>query len=228
MNKKKEWLTMASYVQYLNVGFGIFNNTREIESWSIEASMEEALMLDDPDTDIRIIGFRFFDMDPTTNALVKQSGIFYLSGEKITDPKNDSEISNYFKRAGREMPNYKTIIKITTPYFLVYPFQDGDRILDTTAVMARINAKKGQDRLAKIRKGIEEYKAAIVEDLRQIANAVEDNSFHLIPLQESDTSSEVKYLNIMNDGGNFNKHIDYLRKQRVELLNMENAVKENS
>lgn len=218
---------MASYVQYLNVGFGIFNNTREIESWSIEASMEEALMLDDPDTDIRIIGFRFFDMDPATNALVKQSGIFYLSGEKITNPNADLDISNFFKKSGKELPNYNTMIKITNPYFLVYPFQEGDRILDTSAVMAKINEKKGQDRLAKIRQSIEDYKTSIVEDLHNIANAIEENSFHLIPMIDSEISSEIKHLNIMNDGGNFNKHIEYLRKQRVELLNIENSMKEN-
>lgn len=218
---------MASYVQYLNVGFGIFNNTREIETWSIEASMEEALMLDDPDTDIRIIGFRFFDMDPSTGALVKQSGIFYLFGEKVTEPKADVDISNFYKKSGKEMPNHGAMIKLTSPYFLVYPFQEGDRRLDTSAVMAKISEKKGQDRLAKIRRSIEEYKTSIVEDLHNIAKALEENSFHLIPMIDSDVSSEVKHLNIMNDGGNFNKHIEYLRKQRVELLNIENQMKEN-
>lgn len=214
---------MASYVQYLNVGFGIFNNTRETSSWSIEASMEEALLLDDPDTDIRIIGFRFFDKNPKTNALIKQSGIFYLSGEVIMNPQNNEEVVEFFQRANKEVPMTNAVIKITSPYKLMYPFHEGDKVLDTSVVMAKINARKGQERLAKIRNGIEDYKNSLVEELKRIANAIEDNSFHTIPMVEG--QGEAKHLNILNDGGDFNKHIEYLRKQRVELLNVENSMK---
>lgn len=215
---------MASYVQYLNVGFGIFNNTREIEAWSIETAMEEALLLDDPETDIRIIGFRFFDKDAVTNSLTKQSGIFYLSGEVVTQPRSDEEIVKFFKETNKEFPESNAVIKIKSPFMLVYSFKDGDKVLDTSVVMAKINAQKGQERLAKIRRGIEEYKMSIVAELQRIAESIEENSFHTIPLIEDSGDGEVKRLNILNDGGNFNKHIEYLRKQRVELLNIENSI----
>lgn len=216
---------MASYVQYLNVGFGIFNNTQAIENWNIEGAMEEALLLDDPDTDIRIIGFRFFDKDAETGSLTKQSGIFYLSGEKVEEPKTDNEIVSYFKNMNRNFPMGEKMIKIRKPDLLVYPFRDGDRILDTTAVLAKINARKGQERLAKIRQGIEDYKQSIIDELEHIQQAIADNAFHLIPMSDSTEGKEVKHLNILNDDGDFNKHIEYLRKQRVEILNIENSIK---
>lgn len=216
---------MASYVQYLNVGFGIFNNTQAVENWNIEGAMEEALLLDDPDTDIRIIGFRFFDKDAETGSLTKQSGIFYLSGEKVEEPKTDNEIVSYFKNMNRNFPMGEKMIKIRKPDLLVYPFRDGDRILDTTAVLAKINARKGQERLAKIRQGIEDYKQSIIDELEHIQQAIADNAFHLIPMSDSTEGKEVKHLNILNDDGDFNKHIEYLRKQRVEILNIENSIK---
>lgn len=216
---------MASFVQYLNVGFGIFNNTQAIENWSIESAMEEALLLDDPDTDIRIIGFRFFDKDMESGNLTKQSGIFYLSGEKVENPQTDSEVVTYFKNINRDFPRGEVLIKIRKPELLVYPFREGDRILDTTAVLAKINAKKGQERLAKIRQGIEDYKQSIIDELEHIQEAIADNAFHLIPMSDSTEGQEVKHLNILNDEGDFNKHIEYLRKQRVEILNIENSMK---
>lgn len=217
---------MASFVQYLNVGFGIFNNTQAIDNWSIETAMEEALLLDDPDTDIRLIGFRFFDKDMETGSLIKQSGIFYLSGEKVENPKMDNEVVAYFKNTNKEFPVREAVIKMKKPYMLVYPFREGDRILDTTAVLAKINVRKGQERLAKIRQGIEDYKQSIIDELEHIQEAVGNNAFHLIPMSDSTEGAEIKHLNILNDDGDFNKHIEYLRKQRVELLNIENSLKE--
>ncbi len=217
---------MASYVQYLNVGFGIFNNTRDVENWSVEGAMEEALLLDDPDTDIRIIGFRFFDKDMESGKLIKQSGIFYLLGEKVENPQTDNEVVTYFKNINRGFPMGEAVIKIKKPELLVYPFRDGDRILDPTAILAKINAQRGQERLAKIRQGIEDYKQSIIDELEHIQEAIANNAFHLIPMSDSASGQEIKHLNILNDEGDFNKHIEYLRKQRVEILNIENSIKE--
>lgn len=216
---------MASFVQYLNVGFGIFNNTQPVENWSIEGAMEEALLLNDPDTDIRIIGFRFFDKNLETGTLTKQSGIFYLLGEKVENPQTDSEVVAYFKNINREFPMGEAVIKIKKPELLVYPFRAGDRILDATTVLAKINAQKGQERLTKIIQGIEDYKQSIIDELEHIQEAIANNAFHLIPMSDSSEGPEVKHLNILNDDGDFNKHIEYLRKQRVEILNIENSIK---
>ena len=86
---------VKTYVQILNVGFGIINNTEPVETRDTDAIMERVISLDDPARDIKIIGFRFYDMDSDTNMMSNQSGIYYLEGEEFTYPKVDPEITAY-------------------------------------------------------------------------------------------------------------------------------------
>ena len=77
-----------------------------------------------------------------------------------------------------------------------------------------------------MKKDIEDYKNNLIEALRKIEDAIENNAFNTIPLVDSTYSEASKTLNIMNDGGNFNKHIDYLRTKRVEIMNLERKMSE--
>ncbi|SFR69161.1 hypothetical protein [Anaeromicropila populeti] len=217
---------MASYVQFLNVGFGIINNTKEVESWDIKTAMEEALLMDNPDTDVRIIGFRFYDLDPVTNHVSKRSGIYYLDGEVFYYPKVDNDILNFLKTMNKEFQKNQRIIKIQKPYTLVYPFESDDTIVDVKPFLAKIKAKKAEEQLDRMKEEIEEYKNNLLEALRKIEDAIETNAFNTIPLLDSPYSEATKTLNIMNDGGNFNKHIEYLRNKRVEIMNLERTMNE--
>ena len=71
---------VKSFVQILNIGFGIINNTQPVEDKNPEVIMEKVLAMDDPARDIRIIGFRTYDMDTDTGVMSNQSGIYYLEG----------------------------------------------------------------------------------------------------------------------------------------------------
>ena len=93
--------------------------------------------------------------------------------------------------------------------------------------LAKIKAKKAEEQLERMKNDIEEYKNNLVDALRKIQDAIENNAFNTIPLVDSPYSESSKTLNIMNDGGNFNKHIDYLRNKRVEIMNLERNMKEN-
>ena len=209
----------VSFVQFLNIGFGIINNTREIDKWNIEEAVESALLLDDPDTDVRIIGFRFYDQDENTGVIVKKSGVYYLGGELFTYPKVDTETESYLKHLGKDFARGQQIIKIKKPLLCVYPYASDDRIVNIQPFLAEIKKKKAQEKIIKIQDDIEMYKQRLVNELRMIESAIESNSFNRIPLISE--SEEVKHLNILNDGGNFEKHIEYLRNQRVELMKME-------
>lgn len=211
-----------SFVQYLNVGFGFFNNTRPITEWDVNAAMEEALTADDPATDVSIIGFRFYDMDPVTNSITKRSGIYYLDGEVMTYPQIDNDVNNFIKSTNRQIEKGQRLIKIMKPGPLVYMFESDDVLVDTSPVIAKIKARKAKEQIERLKIGIEEYKHALIEELRKIENAIESNSYNMIPL--SAESETVKFLNIMNDDGNFCKHIDHLRSQRVEIMTLEKEI----
>ena len=88
---------MTKYVQYLNVGLGIFNNIREVNEWNTDVAIEEALSLENEEQDIRIVGFRFFEKDENTQQIVSESGIYYLQGEIVSNPSDDSQIVSYFE-----------------------------------------------------------------------------------------------------------------------------------
>lgn len=217
---------MASYVQFLNVGFGIINNTKEVESWNIKEMMEEALLLDDPELDIRIIGFRFYDMDPITNVVTKRSGIYYLDGEIIDSPSKDPAVIAFLENSNKQFPKGQRLIKIQKPYTLVYALGNEDTIVDVKPFLAKIQAKKATEQLDRMKNEIEQYKINLVEVLRKIEDAVENNAFNTIPLVDSQYAENSKTLNILNDNGNFNKHIEYLRNKRVEIMNLERKMQE--
>lgn len=220
---------MESFVQFLNVGFGIINNTEAVDSWDVDGSMEEALFLDNPNLDIRIIGFRFYDIDPATNAVVKQSGIYYLGGEALTYPKVDADVETVIKNSGRVYEKGQRLIKIEKPNIMIYPYNPNDQILDTAKALAKIKIQKETERLSQLKQGMEDYRLSLVDEIKKIMEAIETNSFHNIPMvdTEIDDSEGCKSLNILNDGGNFNKHIEHLRNQRLEIMNIERFLKEN-
>lgn len=217
---------MASFVQFLNVGFGIINNTKEVESWNIKEMMEEALLLDDPELDIRIIGFRFYDMDPITNVVTKRSGIYYLDGEIIDSPTKDPAVQAFIESSHKQFPKGQRLIKIQKPYTLVYALGNEDTIVDVKPFLAKIQAKKASEQLDRMKNEIEQYKINLIEVLRKIEDAIENNAFNTIPLVDSQYAENSKTLNILNDNGNFNKHIEYLRNKRVEIMNLERKMQE--
>lgn len=219
-------IVLASYVQFLNVGLGIINNTKEVESWNIKEITEEALLMDNPDLDVRIIGFRFYDLDPVTNHVLKQSGIYYLDGEIVNNPSKDPSVMAFLSSSNKEFPRGQRLIKIQKPYTLVYALENEDTIVDVKPFLAKIKAKKAKEHLERTKKDFEEYKNNLVEVLRKIEDAIACNAFNAIPLIDSPSSETSKTLNIMNDNGNFNKHIEYLRNKRIEIMNLENKMKE--
>lgn len=211
-----------SFVQFLNVGFGFFNNTKPVNEWDINSAMEEALAADDPATDVSIIGFRFYDMDPVTRSITRRSGIYYLDGEVMTYPQVDNDVSNFIRTMNRQVEKGQRLIKVMKPGPLVYMFEQDDVLVDTSPVLAKIRAKKAKEQIERLKVEIEDYKRALIEELRKIENAIESNSFNMIPL--SAESETIKFLNIMNDDGNFCKHIDHLRSQRVQIMTLEKEI----
>ena len=214
-----------SFVQILNIGFGIINNTQPIDDKNPEVIMEKVISMDDPAKDIRIIGFRIYDMDTDTGVMSNQSGIYYLEGEEFTYPKVDAEIQSYMKNAGIDYERGQQLIKIKKPNVLVYPFHANDKILDTQAVLIKMKVKKEQDRRARLEEEIVNYKNNLVLELKKAAEFIENNQFNTIPL--ADTGETSKALNILGDKGNFQKHIDHMRNIRVEIMAIDKFLREN-
>ena len=210
-------IMLQSYVQYLNVGFGIINNIEPVESWNSEAAMERAIALDNPKNDVRIIGFRFYDMDTSTNAIEKQSGIFYLLGEIFTYPKVDPDVSAYVKNANMNFEDGMQLIKIVKPNLMVYAFNENDSLLDAEKALGKIKIQRETERMKQMEAEINDYKTKLLEALAEIQTAIENNKYNAIPLIELDSLGENRALDIMEDGGNFGKHIEHLRKLRIEI-----------
>lgn len=219
---------VKTYVQILNIGFGIINNTEPVESRDKDAIMERVIGLDDPARDIRIIGFRFYDMDTDTNMMSNQSGIYYLEGEEFTYPKVDADITAYMKSTGIEFEKGQQIIKIKKPNTLVYAFNPGDEILDTASVLLKLKIKKEEERKARLEDEIKNYKDNLVSELHKIEELVDANQFNTIPMIENGNTEGSKSLNILGDKGNFNKHIEHLRNIRVEIMSIDKFLRENS
>lgn len=216
---------VKSYVQILNIGFGIINNTQPIESKDPEVIMEKVLDMDDPARDIRIIGFRTYDMDTDTGIMSNQSGIYYLEGEEFTYPKVDPEITAYMKNAGVDYEKGQHLIKIKKPNVLVYTFNSNDTILDTEAVITKIKIMKEEERKLRLEQEIVEYKDSLVAELRKAAEYIENYQFNTIPL--IDTGDASKALNILGDKGNFQKHIEHMRNIRIEIMAIDKFLREN-
>ena len=219
---------VKTYVQILNIGFGIINNTEPVENRDTEAIMERVIGLDDAARDIRIIGFRFYDMDTDTNMMSNQSGIYYLEGEEFTYPKVDADIQAYMKSAGIEYEKGQQLIKIKKPNTLVYRFNPGDQSLDTAAVLLKLKVKREEERKARLEEEIKSYKDNLVAELHKIEELVDANQFNTIPMIENGVTENSKSLNIMGDKGNFNKHSEHLRNIRVEIMSIDKFLRESS
>lgn len=208
-----------SFVQYLNVGLGLINNTEPISDWNIDDAIESALMLDDTALDVRIIGFRFYDIETTTNNVIRRSGIYYLQGEIFTFPKIDQEITDFMKNAHIDFPRGQQIIKIKKPYVLAYRYNEDDTIVNVEGVLSKIQAKKDEEELAALKSDIIRYKNNLLQELKNISDAIDNSNYHTINL--ADIGGMGKALNILDDNGDFSKHIEYLRNTRLSILNLE-------
>lgn len=208
-----------SYVQYLNVGLGLINNTEPVSDWNIDDAIEAALMLDDNTLDVHIIGFRFYDIETTTNNVIRRSGIYYLSGEIYTFPKIDQEITDFIKNAHIDFPRGQQIIKLKKPYTLVYRYNEDDTIVNVDSVLSKIQAKKDEEDLAILKSDILRYKNNLLQELKNISDAIDNSNYHTINL--ADINDDGKALNILDDNGDFSKHIEYLRNTRLSILNLE-------
>ncbi|MDE5781686.1 MAG: hypothetical protein K2I03_09480, partial [Lachnospiraceae bacterium] len=217
---------IKSFVNILNIGFGIINNTEPVESRNPELVMEHILNMDDPARDIRIIGFRFYDMDTDTGVMSNQSGIYYLEGEEFTYPKVDNDITTYMKTTNIEYEKGQQLIKIKKPNVMVYPFNPNDVILDTASVLVKMKIKKEEERKVRLEEEIVAYKNNLVLELKKVQELLEGNQFNAIPL--IDTMEGAKGLNIMGDKGNFNKHINHMRNIRVEIMAIDKFLRENA
>lgn len=216
---------IKSFVQILNIGFGIINNTQPVDDTNPEVIMEKVLSMDDPARDIRIIGFRTYEMDTDTGVMSNQSGIYYLEGEEFTYPKVDAEITAYMKNAGIEYEKGQQLIKVKKPNVLVYPFNANDRILDTASVLIKMKVKKEHERRIRLEEEIVTYKNNLVAELKKAAEYIENNQFNTIPLV--DTGENAKALNLLGDKGNFQKHIEHMRNIRVEIMAIDKFLREN-
>lgn len=208
-----------SFVQYLNVGLGLINNTEPISDWNIDDAIESALMLDDTALDVRIIGFRFYDIETTTNNVIRRSGIYYLQGEIFTFPKIDQEITDFMKNAHIDFPRGQQIIKIKKPYVLAYRYNEDDTIVNVEGVLSKIQAKKDEEELAALKSDIIRYKNNLLQELKNISDAIDNSNYHTINL--ADIGGMGKALNILDDNGDFSRHIEYLRNTRLSILNLE-------
>ena len=212
-----------NYVQFLNVGFGIINNNEPVDEWDKEVAMERALALNNPDSDVKIIGFRFYRMED--NIITSKSGVYYLEGDLFTYPKVDPDVNNFIKSRNAQFEIGQELIKIMDPYVMVYKFNKGDEIVDTGSIVAKMKVRKEMDRMKKLEDEIVSYKSRLVAALKSIEDAVDSNQYNAIVLSEVDGSS-VRALDILNDGGDFSKHIEHLRNLRVEILKIDRFIKE--
>ncbi len=212
-----------NYVQFLNVGFGIINNNEPVDEWDKEVAMERALALNNPDSDVKIIGFRFYRMED--NIITSKSGVYYLEGDLFTYPKVDPDVNNFIKSRNAQFEIGQELIKIMDPYVMVYKFNKGDEIVDTGSIVAKMKVRKEMDRMKKLEDEIVSYKSRLVAALKSIEDAVDSNQYNAIVLSEVDGSS-VRALDILNDGGDFSKHIEHLRNLRVEIMKIDRFIKE--
>lgn len=210
-----------SYVQYLNVGLGLINNTEPISEWNIDDAIESSLMLDDSNLDVQIIGFRFYDIETTNNNVIRRSGIYYLQGEVFTFPKVDQEITEFIKNANLDFPRGQQLIKVKKPYVLVYKYNEDDTIVNVESVLSKIQAKKDEEQLANLKADIMRYKNNLLQELKNVCEAIDNSSYHTITLANLPGPNYPKALNLLDDNGDFSKHIEYLRNTRLQILNLE-------
>ena len=182
-------------------------------------AIEEALTAENKERDIHIIGFLFFEKDNETNQILTQSGIYYLQGEIVEIPSCVIQIVSYFERKQQTLP-IVPLVKVQSPFFMVYPYHEGDQLVDLTLAKEKIALRKKQVRIAVLRDELENYKQTLVQELRNIASALEQDEFLLVPLVDG-VCDDVQHLNIMGDCGNFRKHIMFLEEHIEELTRLQ-------
>ena len=199
----------------------MINNTEPISEWNIDDAIESSLMLDDSSLDVQIIGFRFYDIETTNNNVIRRSGIYYLQGEIFTFPKIDQEITEFIKNANIDFPRGQQLIKVKKPYVLVYKYNEDDTIVNVENVLSKIQAKKDEEQLANLKADIMRYKNNLLQELKNVCDAIDNSNYHTINLANLPGPNYPKALNLLDDNGDFSKHIEYLRNTRLQILNLE-------
>jgi hypothetical protein len=87
----------------------------------------------------------------------------------------------------------------------------------------KINKEK--ERMAKLQEEVVAYKARLIKALKDVEEAIDTNQFNAVILAEVEDTS-VKALDILNDGGDFSKHIEHLRNIRVEIMKIDKFIKD--
>ena len=112
-------------------------------------------------------------------------------------------------------------IKIKKPYLLVYKYNEDDTIVNVENVLSKIQAKKDEEQLANLKAEIMRYKNNLLQELRNVCDAIDNSNYHTINLANLPGPNSPKALNLLDDNGDFSKHIEYLRNTRLQILNLE-------
>ena len=208
---------MALFVQYLNVGYGLFKSTKQIKKWDTDIAIGEILRFEHKNPEIKIIAFRFFEKDMEKGQIIKKSGVYYMNGIAVEHPETDSEVVAYLQKRKQDIPNFP-VVKLYHPFFMLYPYKKDDCIIEVSNDGRDIEKRKKQAKIKELRQEVESYKEELVFELRKIADALEAEEFQFISLTNGDNGK--KYLNLYGDLGDFGKHLQFIEghKKEIEML----------
>lgn len=212
---------MANYVQYLNVGYGVFCNTKEVKKWDIYEAVNDAILIENPTMDIRIVGFRFYEKKD--EKIVKKSGVYYLQGEIVREPQKDDEIKLYFDKLRKEIPKCP-VVKLMKPYFLIYPYTEGDTVIKIDEMISKEELRKKREEVTRLRIQVESYKDKMVTELYRLAEAIEKEEFSNIRLEKMEGHEKV-YLDLLQNQKNIGQHIEQLMNDIKKIEDVENSMK---
>lgn len=198
---------MKKYVHFINMGIANCESIQEVEEWNVGSAVQKALDKNSPEDDIYIIGFRFLEKEE--EFITKQSGVYYLTGVVVKEPASDMEVFQYCKERQLPVPSFP-VIKMKQPFLVVYPFEKEDCVLKAEQYVTPGTKENRNARMEQLRKDIIQYKARVVSELRETADALEADEFSLVSLTGETEENGVRYLNIYEDGGDFGKHMKYL------------------
>ena len=218
LSVKKGGSDMANYIQFINMGATAVETLLQIDSWDEALAVGEVLKRNNPSEDIYIIGFRFLEKEG--EVLVRQSGIYYLSGEVVEKPVEDMDIFRYCKKKDITVPQFP-VLKIREPFLIVYPFEEQDRLLPMVHYEKEGTAEQKKLRIAQLRNELQQYRECVVRELRETADALEMNEFSMISVVSEDVDSGVYHLDIYGDQGDFGKHLRYLHACLEELKELQ-------
>lgn len=205
---------MKKYVQFINMGIANCESLEEVEEWNVGSAVQKALDKNSPEKDIYIIGFRFLEKEG--EVITKKTGVYYLTGVVVKEPVSDMEVFRYCKERQLPVPSFP-VIKMKQPFLIVYPFEKEDCVLHAEQYITPGTKENRNTRMDQLRNNIIEYKAKVVNELREIADALEADEFSLVSLTGETEENGVRYLNICEDGGDFGKHMKYLYACMEEL-----------